>query len=71
VIGTNLLAKLTCLHWLLEDFGVYVTTPISLFLDSTDAIRIAQDLVKHKLIKHTSVDASFVRTTVHDQILTL
>jgi hypothetical protein len=67
----NLLAELTWLHWLLEDFGVYATTLTSLFSDSTNAISIAQDPVKHKPTNHISVDASFVRTIVHDQILAL
>jgi hypothetical protein len=34
-------------------------------------MNIARDPVKHELTKHKGVDASFVRTTVHDQILAL
>jgi hypothetical protein len=56
---------------LLEDFGVSITTPTSLLSDSTGAISIAQDLVKHELTKHIGVDTSFVSTDVQDQILAL
>jgi hypothetical protein len=67
----SLTADVTWLRWLFEDFGVSVTTPTSLLLDNTGAISIAQDPVKHELTKHIGVDASFVRTAVHDQILAL
>jgi hypothetical protein len=43
---------------------VSVTTPTSLLSDSTGAISIAQDLVKHELTKHIGIDASFVYTAV-------
>jgi hypothetical protein len=39
--------------------------------DSTGAVSIARDLVKHELTKHIGVDAFFVRTAVQDQILAL
>jgi hypothetical protein len=39
--------------------------------DSTGAISIARDPVKHELTKHIGVDGSFVRTAVQDQILAL
>jgi hypothetical protein len=55
----------------LEDFGVSVTTPTSILSDSTGAISIARDLVKHELTKHIGVDAFFVRTAMQDQILAL
>jgi hypothetical protein len=58
----SLTAKVTWLRWLLEDFGVPVTTPSSLLSDSIGFISIALDLVKHELTKHIGVDASFVRT---------
>jgi hypothetical protein len=60
----SLTAEVTWLRWLLEDFGVSVTTPTSLLLDSIDAISIARDPVTHELTKHIGVDASFVRTAV-------
>jgi hypothetical protein len=67
----SLMAEVTWLRWLLEDFGVTVTTPTSLLSDSTGAISIARDPVKHELTKHIGVDAFFVRTAVQDQILAL
>ena len=66
-----LTAEVTWLRWLLEDFGVPVTTPTTLLSDSTCAISIACDPVKHELTKHIGVDASFVRAAVHDQVIDL
>jgi hypothetical protein len=68
---TSLTAEVTWLRWLLEDFGVSITTPTTLLSDSTCAISIARDLMKHELTKHIVVDASFLRTVVQDQILAL
>src|SRR3954469_3501928 len=56
-----LTAEVTWLRWLLADFGVSVKTPTTLLSDSTGAISIARDPVKHELTKHIGVDASFVR----------
>jgi hypothetical protein len=58
----SLTAEVTWLRWLLEDFGVPVTTPTSLLLDSTCSISIARDPVKYELSKHIDADASFVLT---------
>jgi hypothetical protein len=44
---------------LLEDFGVFVSMPTSFLSDSTGAISIARDPVKHELTKHIGVDAHF------------
>jgi hypothetical protein len=66
-----LTAEVTWLRWLLEDFGVSFTTSASLLSDSTGAISIARDPMKHELTKYIGVDASFVRTAVQDQILAL
>jgi hypothetical protein len=52
-------------------FGVSVTTPTILLSDSTCAISIMRDPVKHELTKHICVDASFVCASVHDQIIAL
>jgi hypothetical protein len=51
--------EVTWLRWLLEDFGASVSMPISLLSDSTRAISIAHDPVKHELTKHVGVDAPF------------
>ena len=66
-----LTAEVTWLRWLLADFGVSAAAPTSLLSDSTGAISIARDPVKHELTKHIGVDASFVRAAVQDQILAL
>ena len=51
--------EVTWLRWLLEDFGVTVSTP-TLSFDSTGAINIVRDPVKHELTKHIGVDASYM-----------
>jgi hypothetical protein len=47
---------------LLEDFDVSVSIPTPLLSDSTGAISIARDPVKHELTKHIDVDAHFTRS---------
>jgi hypothetical protein len=59
------------LRWLLADFGVSVTTPTPLFSNSTGAISIARDPVKHELTKHIGVDAFYTRANVQDQVIAL
>jgi hypothetical protein len=66
-----LTAEVTWLRWLLEDLGVSVTSPTSLLSDSTGAISIARDPIKHELTKHIGVDASYTRTQVQDQVIAL
>lgn len=43
----------------------------SALFDSTSAISIARDLVKHELTKHIGVDASFVRAGLQDLVIAL
>ena len=64
-------AEVTWLRWSLEDFGVFVTTPTTLLSDSTGAISIAWDPVKHELTKHIGVDTSYVRAAVQDHVVAL
>jgi len=64
-------AEVTWLRWLLEDFGVSVSVPTPLLSDSTGAISIARDPVKHDLTKHIGVDASYTRAQVQDDVITL
>jgi hypothetical protein len=52
---TLVTTEVTWLRWLLEDFGVSVSMPTSLLSDSTRAISIARDPVKHELAKHIDV----------------
>jgi hypothetical protein len=52
-------AEVTWLRWLLEDFGVSIFMPTPLLSDSTWAISIARDPVKHELTKYIGVDAHF------------
>jgi hypothetical protein len=63
--------KVTWLQWLLEDFGVSISLSTPLLYDSTWAISIACELVKHELTKHIGVDAYYTRSQVHDGVITL
>jgi hypothetical protein len=65
------IAEVTCLRWLLEDFGVSVSMPTPLLSNSTWAIIIARDPVRHELTKHIGVDAHFTRSHVQDGVVTL
>jgi hypothetical protein len=66
-----LTAGVTWLRWLLEEFGVAADAPTPLLSDTTGAISTARDPAKHELTKHIGVDVFFVRTAVHDQVMTL
>jgi hypothetical protein len=57
--------------WLLEDFGVSVSVPTPLLSDSTSAINITRDLVKHELTKHIGVDTYYTRAQVQDDVIVL
>jgi hypothetical protein len=46
-------------------------TPTPLLSDSTGAISIACDPVKHELIKHIGVAAFYTRANVQDQMIAL
>jgi hypothetical protein len=58
------IAEVTWLRWLLEDFGVSISMPTPLLTDSTWAISIACDPVKYELTKHVGVDAHFTRSQI-------
>ena len=64
-------AEVTWLRWFLADFGVSVSIPTPLLTDSTGAISIARDPVKHELTKHIGVDAYFTRAQVQDDEIAL
>jgi hypothetical protein len=68
---TLVTVEVTWLRWLLEDFGVSVSMPTPLLSDSTWAIRIARDPVKHELTKHIGVDAHFTQSQVQDGVVAL
>jgi hypothetical protein len=56
---TLVIAEVTWLWWLLDDFGVFVSMSTALLSDSTGAINITLDPVKHELTKHIGVDSHF------------
>jgi hypothetical protein len=68
---TLVTTDVTWLWWLLEDFGVSVYMPTPLLSDSTWAISIACDPVKHELTKHIGVDAHFTRSHVQNGVAAL
>jgi hypothetical protein len=62
--------EVTWLRWLLVDFGVALSsTPMH--CDSSGAISIAQDPMKHVLTKHVGVDCFYVRCDIQDKIVAL
>jgi hypothetical protein len=63
--------EVTWLRWLLEDFSVSVSMSTSLLSDSTGAISIARDPLKHELTKHVGVDIHFTRSQVQDGVVAL
>jgi len=64
-------AEVTWLRWFLADFGVSVSIPTPLLTDSTGAISIARDPVKHELTKHIGVDSYYTRAQVQDDVIDL
>jgi histone deacetylase 1/2 len=66
-----LTAEVTWLQWLLADFGVSVMIPTPGLSDSTGAISIAHDPVKHELTKHIGVYAFYTRAQVQAQVIML
>jgi hypothetical protein len=63
---TLLTAEVTWSRWLLEDFGVSANALTPLLSNSTGAISIPRDPMKHELTKHIGVDAFYVRNAVQD-----
>jgi hypothetical protein len=47
------------LQWLFEDFGTSVSMSTPLLSDSTWAISITRDPIKHELTKYIDVDTHF------------
>jgi hypothetical protein len=47
------------LWWLLADFGVFMSIPTLFLSDSTGAISIVHDPVKHALTKHIGINAYY------------
>ncbi|WVZ79717.1 hypothetical protein U9M48_027265 [Paspalum notatum var. saurae] len=60
------MAEVTWLRWLLADFGVAIPSSTPVHCDSTGAISIAQDPVKHQLTKHIGIDCFYIRSAVQE-----
>jgi hypothetical protein len=56
---------------LLEDFGVSVSMSTPLLCDSTYAINIARDPVKHELTKYIGVDVYYTQAQIQDGVIAL
>ncbi|WVZ94049.1 hypothetical protein U9M48_039991 [Paspalum notatum var. saurae] len=65
------IAEVTWLRWLLADFGVAIPSSTPVHCDSTGAISIAQDPVKHQLTKYIGIDRFYIRSAVHDHVVSL
>jgi hypothetical protein len=63
--------EFTCLRWLLEDFGVYVSMLTHLLSDTISAISIARDPIKHELTKHIGANVYYTRAHVQDGVIAL
>jgi hypothetical protein len=63
-------AEVTWLRWLLADFGVAISST-HVQCDSTGAISIAQDPVKHEITKHVGVGCFYVRSAVQAKMVVL
>jgi hypothetical protein len=59
------------LWWLLEDFSVSIFMLTPLLSDSTWAISIACDPVKHEVTKHIGVDTHFTRSQIQNGVVAL
>jgi hypothetical protein len=70
-VMTLVTVEVTWLRWFLENFGVSVSMPTPLLSDSTWAINITHDLVKHELSKHVGVDGYYTQSQVHDGVIAL
>jgi hypothetical protein len=68
---TLVTANVTWLWWLLEDFSVSIFMLTPLLSDSTWAISIACDPVKHEVTKHIGVDAHFTRSQIQNGVVAL
>jgi hypothetical protein len=59
---TLVTTEVTCLRWLLWDFGVSFSITTPLLSDSIWTISIVRDPVKHELTKHIGVDAYYTQS---------
>jgi hypothetical protein len=62
-------AEVTWFRWLLADFGISLTTSMPVHCNSTGSISIAHDPMKHQLTKHIGIDCFYVRSVVHDHVV--
>jgi hypothetical protein len=63
--------EVTWLRWLFEGFDVSISMSTPLLSDSTEAISIIRDSVKHELTKHIGVDAHFTLSQIQDGVVAL
>jgi hypothetical protein len=63
--------EVTWLRWFMAYFGVALSSSTHVHYDKTSVISIAQDPVKHELIKHIRVDCFYVWSTIQDKIIAL
>ncbi|CAL8092394.1 unnamed protein product [Prunus armeniaca] len=54
-------AEIVWLRWLLQDMGVSLSIPASMYCDNKSAIQIAHNSIFHERTKHIELDCHFVR----------
>lgn len=63
-------AEITWLTGLLEDLGVKVSRPVTLFYDNKAAIQIAGNPIFHERTKHIEIDCHFVTEKIKTGLIT-
>ncbi|PKU87481.1 Retrovirus-related Pol polyprotein from transposon TNT 1-94 [Dendrobium catenatum] len=62
-------ADLIWLKRLLQEFGIHIDAPISLFCDNISAIALANNPIFHARTKHIEIDFHFIRDCVQNQTI--
>ncbi|KAK8930886.1 RNA polymerase sigma factor sigC [Platanthera zijinensis] len=68
---TAVVSELTCLESLLNDLGLKISSPTTLFCDSQATIHIAKNPVFHERTKHIEVDCHLIREKVQSKKIEL
>ncbi|GAA0185300.1 hypothetical protein LIER_32588 [Lithospermum erythrorhizon] len=64
-------SEVTWIVRLLEELGLHILTPVTLYCDNTSAIHIAKNPVFHERTKHIEIDCHFTRDKVLEGLLQL
>nr|XP_033514894.1 uncharacterized protein LOC117279451 [Nicotiana tomentosiformis] len=67
----QVVAEVSWLIWLLADFGVSISIPVSIFCDNQAALHIAKNPAFHERTKHIEIDYHYVRDSVISGLISL